>query len=43
MSRTDARTILRALVHDGIKPNDLSERAKEEIRAALDVVLRLCN
>lgn len=41
MSRADARTILAALVHDGIDPARLTPQARDEIRAAFDVVLRL--
>jgi len=35
------RILLYALVHDGIDPEKLSEKAREEIRAALDVILEL--
>lgn len=40
MSRNDARIILAALVHSGIDPDRLTEKAREEIRAAFEVVLR---
>lgn len=41
MSQEQARTILAALVHDGMDANKLSEKAKQEIRAAFEIVLAL--
>lgn len=35
------RTIARALVHDGIDARNLSQKAKQEIRDAFDVLLEL--
>ena len=40
MTREAARVLFSAIVHDGIDPSRLSQKAKEEIRAAIDVILR---
>ena len=41
MAKEDARVIICALVHDGIDARALTPKAREEIRSAFDVVLRL--
>jgi hypothetical protein len=39
--RKDIRIILNALIHDGLDVKNLSNKARAEIRAALDAVLRM--
>lgn len=41
MTRQQARTIACGLLHDGIQADKLSPKARGEIRAALDVILKL--
>ena len=41
MTKTQARLILIALVHDGMDTGKLTAKAKQEIRDAVDVVLAL--
>lgn len=41
MGRKDFKVIFDGLVHDGIDPARLSPKAKAEISAALDCMLRL--
>lgn len=41
MSKADARLILMGLVRDGMDASKLSKKAKAEIRAAFETVLRL--
>ncbi len=40
MSRKDARIIACGLLHDGINADKLTPKARDEIRAALEVLLR---
>lgn len=41
MSKRDARIILAGLVHDGINPERLTKKARSEILAAFEAILRL--
>jgi hypothetical protein len=41
MSKDDARTILTGLMHEGLRADRLSAKAKQEIRTAFETVLRL--
>ena len=41
MSRKQVRTILEGIVHDGIDVSILSIKARQEMRDAIDVLLRL--
>lgn len=41
MSKDDARAILTGLMHEGVRADRLSEKAKQEIRTAFETVLRL--
>ncbi len=41
MTRQQARTIACGLLHDGIRADKLSPKARAEVRAALDVILKL--
>lgn len=40
MTKADARTIIRGLFHDGMQPRDLTPPARQELRDAVDAVLR---
>jgi hypothetical protein len=39
MTRAQIKTVARALFHDGIKVEKLSEGAKDELREAVDILL----
>lgn len=41
MTKEDAATISRGLLHDGINADRLTPKARAEIRAAIEIVLRL--
>lgn len=41
MTREDARVIFAGLFHDGLRVDDLTARARAEIKAALDVILKV--
>jgi hypothetical protein len=41
MSKRDARVLFATLVHDGIRTDALSDKARNEIRATFQVILRL--
>lgn len=41
MSRKDAQVIFAGLMHDGLSADALSDKARAEIKAALDVLLKV--
>jgi hypothetical protein len=41
LTREDARVIFAALMHDGLRAADLSAQARAEIKAAIDVLLKV--
>jgi len=41
MSNEQARILLCALVHDGINPEKLSDKARQEIRKAFELILKM--
>lgn len=43
MSRETARILVSGLIHDGLNADKLTPKARQEIRAAIELILSLTN